>query len=116
MPRLRGAVIRGEAAVVVGDLNVVKVAVFNYEAEHGSWPGEAGPGETPSGLEEYLPAGFSLHKPKYDLDYDNRVGSGVFDVGISLVTQAEELGQAVFHLLGGGTYSVGDRHTWIIVR
>jgi prepilin-type N-terminal cleavage/methylation domain-containing protein len=115
-PRLRQAIVRARAATVIGDLNAVKVAVINYEADRGRWPDEAGPGVIPPGLEPYLPSGFSFVKPEYELDYDNRVGSGVFDVGLSLATRDEQLGRAVFTLLRGGAYTVGDRHTWVLIH
>ena len=115
-PRLHRALLQARAAAVIGDLDMVKAAVITYESDRGRWPEEAGPGIVPPGLEPYLPEGFSFVKPEYELDYDNRVGSGVFEVGVAVVTRNEELGRAVFALLGGAAYSLGDRHTWVVIR
>jgi len=114
-PRLRKAITQAKAAEVIGNLNVVKVAVFNYQADHNQWPGEAGSGAVPSGLAEYLPGGFSFVQPEYRLDYENWTGTGAFEIGVSVVADEEELGRAVMSLLRSGSYSAGSKVTWVLV-
>ncbi len=115
MPKLRRAITKARAAEVIGDLNVIKVAAITYQADHNAWPAEAGPGSAPSGLEAYLPVGFSFTTPDYTMDYDNMVGSGIFDVGLTIETDDEDLGRSVADLLGSSVFRIGDRYTWVIV-
>jgi hypothetical protein len=35
---------------------------------------------------------------------------------VAVVTRDEELGRAVFALLGGAAYSLGDSHIWFVIR
>ena len=57
VPRLRGAIVKAEAVDVLADMDVVKVAIINYQSDHNAWPAESGGGQIPSGLAEYLPSG-----------------------------------------------------------
>ena len=117
LPRLRGAILKAEAADVVATLHAVKVAVLTYQADHQAWPPEAGRGRVPRGLEEYLPAGFTFQKRDYVLDYDNFSGRrrAQFDIGVTFIAQNRELGLAVVNLLGSGIWAGGrTKFTWII--
>jgi prepilin-type N-terminal cleavage/methylation domain-containing protein len=117
LPRLRGAVVKAEAADVLGDLRVVKVAVMTYQSDQNAWPTEVGPGEVPGGLEAYLPGGFTFRKATYVLDYDNlsgRTGS-LYNIGVTFTAENRELGLAVMELVGSNIWSDGGtRFTWII--
>jgi prepilin-type N-terminal cleavage/methylation domain-containing protein len=117
MPRIQSVVLKAKAAEVVGDMNVIKVAVFNYQADNNDWPRDVGRGSTPGGLGEYLPSGFDFRKDDYTLDYDNwsgRIGSK-FNVGITVITGSEELRLAVMEMLGSNIWSDGQSEvTWII--
>ncbi len=119
-PNLHRAIVKARAADVVGNLEVVRVAVLNYQADHNEWPPDARRGRIPRGLEEYLPTGFSFRKPEYTLDYQNwtrrrrRRRRAVFDVGITVITRDRELGRAVLDLLGANTWVSGRKYTWII--
>ncbi len=115
MPRLRRSITKARAAEVIGELNVIKVAAITYQADRNAWPAERGPGVVPPGLEAYLPEGFSFTTPEYTMDYDNMVGSGVFDIGLTIETSDSELGLSVVKLLNGAAYNVGDRYTWVII-
>ena len=117
LPRLRGAVLKAEAADVVGNLNAVKVALINYQSDQNTWPRDAGRGQIPRGLEDYLPGGFSFRKDGYLLDYDNRSNKrrAPFKIGLTFIAQNKELGLAVMKLMGSSVYSNGKtKFTWVI--
>jgi type II secretory pathway pseudopilin PulG len=117
VPRLRGAILKAQAADVLGDLTVIKVAVVTYQADHSTWPSARGRGQVPSELVEYLPAGFSFRKDEYVLDYENRTGNrrAAFNVGVTFITQNQELGLAVMELVGSSIWTDGrTKFTWII--
>jgi prepilin-type N-terminal cleavage/methylation domain-containing protein len=119
LPLLRGVIIKAEAADVVGDLNVIKVAVFAYQADHNAWPRDRGRGQVPPELVEYLPAGFSFRKDDYTLDYDNwtRRRRGPFKIGLTFISRNRDLGLMVLDMLGSNVWTNGRRKfTWIIER
>ncbi len=116
-PNLHKALVRARAADVVGELNVVKVAVLAYQAEHSRWPPDRNRGQIPPGLEEFLPDGFTFSTPDYVLDFDNwsAKGSSVFDIGLTYISTDAELGAAVIDLLGNNVWTDGSsKYTWII--
>ena len=117
VPRLRGAIIKAEAADVLGDLNAVKVAVLIYQSDYNEWPPDAGPGQVPRGLEEYLPEGFFFRKELYTLDYENWSSrqKAAFNVGITFVTDNKDLGLAVITLVGSNIWTNGNtKFTFVI--
>jgi len=117
LPRLRGVILKAEAADVLGDLNVVKVAVLTYQSDQNAWPRDAGRGQVPRGLEEYLPEGFSFRKGQYTLDYDNWSSRrrAAFDVGVTFVTNNKDLGLAVVALVGSNIWTNGKRKFTFII-
>ncbi len=120
-PSLQRALMKARAADVVGDMNVVRVAVFNYLAEEGEWPADRGRGRIPRGLEDYLPEGFDFRSERYTMDYDNWAGRrgrrfrNTFDIGLTVVMNDSELGQEVVRMLGGNAWTNGRRRfTWVL--
>jgi len=98
-------------------MNVVKVAVINYQSDFNAWPPEAGAGQVPTGLAEYLPQGFTFTGDKYTLDYDNQSAGGgsLYNVGVTVVTDEVELGRAIIELVETNIWPDGGRrYTWII--
>ena len=117
LPRLRGAIVKAEAADVLGDMNVIKVAVHTYQSDHNRWPSDRGRGVIPPELVEYLPAGFTFVKDDYVLDYDNwsTVKGSAFNIGVTFITTNQELGLAVIKLVGSNIWSDGaTKYTWMI--
>lgn len=117
LPRLRGAILKAEAAYVLGDMNVIKVAVITYQSDHNHWPTDRSAGQIPPELVEYLPGGFSFQKEDYVLDYDNwsSVSGSTFNIGVTFITPREDLGLAVIKLVGSNIWSDGvTKYTWII--
>lgn len=125
IPNFHEVLLKARAAEVVGDFEVVRLAVMNYQADHHTWPADAYTAEVPEGLEEYLPEGFSLTRPGYQLDWENWMlpnglpqdpESGVL-LGISIVTEDRALGLAVMDLLGGmASYNLGTKYTFVVER
>ena len=117
LPRLRGAILKAEAADVVGNLNAVKVALLLYQSDQNAWPRDAGRGQVPTGLEDYLPGGFSFQEDGYVLDYDNQSANqrAPFKIGLTFIAQNNELGLVVMRLMGSSIYSDGNtKFTWVI--
>ena len=99
-PNLQKAVLRARATSVIGDMQVVRVAVLSYQAENHNWPPDHTRGQVPPDLEPYLPEGFSFSTQLYSLDFDNWTQTGPFDVGITMITSDRNLGWTVLDMLG----------------
>lgn len=126
LPNFHEVLMKARAAEVVGDFEVVRVAVLNYHADHLQWPKDGYTGQVPAGLEAYLPDGFRFDRAGYRLDWENWAlpgglprdpGAGTL-LGISVVTEDMALGQAVLDLLGGAmtAYALGDTYTFVVER
>ena len=126
IPNFHEILLRARAAEVFGDFEVVRVAVMSYHADHMQWPEDAYTGQTPKDLEPYLPDGFSFVQAGYSLDWENWVlpnglpqapGTQAL-LGISIVTEDRELGQAMVDLLGGAMahYTLGQSYTFVVER
>lgn len=126
IPNFHEIVLKARAAEVLGDFDVVRVAVENYHADHLQWPEDTYTGQIPDGLAEYLPEGFSFFGAGYSLDWENWVLPGGLPqapnvqaiLGISVVTGDRELGQAMVDLLGGAMahYTLGESYTFVVER
>ena len=107
------------AAKIVGEFTTVRLAAYNYEADHSnSWPGDQGPGIAPPELDTYLPDGFSFVTPTYQLDWDNRAPSvDPFQIAISVTTTDARLMNALVQNLGTkAPYMVlGNRLTYVLI-
>ena len=113
---------RANTTKVIGDIQVVRVAVMTFFADSAYFPAEVGAGVTPKNLQKYLPIGFSFSEPRWTLDYENwsvDAESGVTDVpsliGISVTTQDPELGEATSRVLGNvPQFTAGNSVTFLI--
>lgn len=125
IPNLKTMIYRARAAEVSADLEVVRVAALQYQAEENFWPGEVAVGVVPGGLALYLPDNFVFAGNGYQLDYENWDFPGGFPgdptttqlIGVSVTADTDELGNAVAEFLGGSiVFSVGNTHTIVIGR
>lgn len=125
IPNLGTMILRARAAEVAGDLEVVRVATLQYNADFHTWPSEAPLGDVPAGLEAYLPENFSFQGNGYQLDYENWDLPSGFPgdpdarrlVGVSVNTDEETLGNAIVEFIPGAVvFSVGNTHTILIDR
>lgn len=107
------------AAKLAGEFTVVRLAAYNYEADHNEqWPAEVGPGIPPPEMAPYLPAGFSFVTPTYQLDWDNRSPSrDPYQIAISMVTNDARLMNALRNNLGNRApyMIVGNRLIYVLI-
>lgn len=102
---------------VIGDVRSITVGAYNYYADQGEWPPEAGAGAVPTGLAPYLP-GFDFNKPEYTLDWDN-FGAGGTDyiIGVTISSSNPKFMEKLERSLGGKYpyFKSGGNLTYIIV-
>ena len=112
-PRLSGVIVKARAADAISDMQVVRLAVYNYQTDQQSWPSDVDRGIVPPGLNVYLPESFDLVKEDYTLDYDNWGGSP-FMIGVTLITSDSILGRTALEMLASPKWNSGDKYTWVI--
>ena len=112
-PQLTGIIVRARATDAISNMQVIRVAVYNYQSEQQAWPSETASGIVPTGLDAYLPGGFDLVQDEYTLDYDYWGGSP-FTLGVTLVTSDTILGRTALEMLASPKWSSGNRYTWVI--
>lgn len=125
IPNMQNMVFRARATDAAADMEVVRVATLNYQADMMSWPAEAATGAIPAGLEAYLPEGFTFSRDGYQLDFESwSLPSGLpgdpnttMLIGVSVVVAEDDLGSAIAEFLSGAiVFSVGNTHTIVIDR
>ncbi len=113
-PHFHGVLVRARATEAVADMQVIRVAVLEYQTDQLSWPAETAQGVVPPGLDAYLPGGFDFDKGRYVLDFDNW-GGIPFDIGVTLITSDSELGLTLLDMLPVPKWwSSGDKYSWVI--
>ena len=125
IPNIQNVLFRARATDAAADMEVVRVATLNYQADMMSWPAEAATGAIPAGLEAYLPEGFTFSRDGYQLDFESwSLPSGLpgdpnttMLIGVSVVVAEDDLGSAIAEFLSGAiVFSVGNTHTIVIDR
>jgi len=122
IPNMRTVLMRARATEVAADMDVVRVATLQYNADRNGWPPEVGAGVVPGGLEDFLPAGFTFQGNGYELDYERwDVPGGLpgdpSTTTLIVTTDTVDLANAIAQFLGGSIlFSVGNTHTIVIDR
>ena len=125
IPNLQTVLYRARATDAAADMQVVRFATLDYQADLLSWPAEAAAGVIPPGLDSYLPEGFSFSGNGYQLDFESwTLPEGLpgdpnttMLIGISVVADEDDLGNAIAEFLRGAiVFSVGNTHTIVIDR
>lgn len=125
IPNLRTMLYKARAVEIAGEMDVVRVAALQYNAENLIWPAEAAAGAIPTGLSEFLPENYSFVKDGYQLDYENwALPSGLPGdpnaqalIGVSVVVDDAVMGNALVEFLGTAIIiSVSTTHTIAIDR
>ena len=112
-PRLHGVIVKARAADAISDMQLVRLAVYNYQTDQQAWPSDAASGIVPPGLDAYLPGGFDLVNERYTLDYENWGGSP-YMIGVTLITSDSILGRTALEMLASPKWTLGDKYTWVI--
>ena len=112
-PKLLDVIVKARATDAISDMQVIRLAVYNYQTDQQVWPSDVNRGIVPPGLDAYLPGGFDLVKDDYTLDFDNWGGSP-FAVGITLITSDSILGRTALEMLASPKWNSGDKYTWVI--
>ena len=112
-PRLSGIIVKARAADAISDMQLVRLAVYNYQTDQQAWPSDVASGIVPPGLDAYLPGGFDLVNADYTLDFENWGGSP-FLVGVSLITSDSILGRTALEMLASPKWTLGNKYTWVI--
>ncbi|HTS87124.1 MAG TPA: type II secretion system protein [Gemmatimonadales bacterium] len=107
------------AAKVAGEFVTVRLAAYNYEADHPNhWPADVGPGIVPPEMVPYLPNGFSFTTSTYTLDWDNLSPSTTpYELAISVTSSDQRLMNALQVNLGNKAPYVfaGNKLTYVLI-
>jgi prepilin-type N-terminal cleavage/methylation domain-containing protein len=122
VPKFRDIRRRATAAQLKGDFEVMRHATLSFFVDSQYFPEEAGTGNIPVNLSRYLPAGFSMKRPQWELDYEHwelKSGSEFTKtdivIGVSFITVDTALGRTAMKLIANApSFTVGDRYTFLI--
>ncbi len=112
-PQLTAVIVRARATDAISNMQVIRLAAYNYQSDQQAWPSDVDRGIVPPGLDQYLPAGFDLVSDDYTLDYDNWGGSP-FLIGVTLITSDSTLGRTALEMLASPKWNSGNKYTWVI--
>lgn len=107
--RLQEAYYRGRAVKIIEDVNVIKVAAFQYYTDNGVFPRDVDAGRAPDGLEVYLGNRIRWVQRDYSYDWDLWIrpngdpahpATGVL-IGVSFLTEDVKLREAVLRTYRG---------------
>lgn len=111
LPNYRLMIVKARAAEALGDVDVVYVAATSHMANEHTWPSDAASGNVPPAMATYLPENFSFDGEGYQIDWENVGGL----VGVAVVTDNAELGNALLNLVGQNVWFVsGNRYVRVI--
>jgi prepilin-type N-terminal cleavage/methylation domain-containing protein len=117
IPNMQSALMRARAAAAVGDLQVVRQAVYQYLGDKHQWPPDASVGVVPAGMAEYLPDGWSMVKDHYEINYDNWSGGAAAAEFIAVTVEVADtdFGSYVVDMLGPNAWTNGtSKFTWVL--
>lgn len=113
------------AAGMSTELNGIRLAAYNYWAEHETWPDDAAPGVTPPELVPYLPGGFQFTRSGFTMDWENfsppagtqGPDDGTMQVGLTITSSSPKLTAALARAATAGSpfVVVGTTLTYVIV-
>lgn len=142
VPKYQSIRTRATATQIMGDMEAIRAAATSFYVDSEYYPAEVKKGEIPPNLMPYLPSGFKMKKPLWDIDYDNvRVVDTIVKVEIeskgkgkgwglkvtkttlvksqtislTFSTNDKALGRTALALLSNQpTYTVGNKYSMVI--
>jgi len=124
MPRYGELRRQAEARAIIGDIQSVRVAAYNYNTENGNWPGNASVGAVPKELIKLLPIGFTFRRPTYTMDWEiwnsaaisKTPGGAAVTVGLTVDSQDKALVNALRNATSAGIpYIVSGTQTTFLL-
>lgn len=124
IPQMQYAIYRGRAGKIVEDVNAIKVAVYQYYADHGEYPPDELAGAEPVGLAPYLRNHVVWNQGTYTYDWDlwiepngdpKHPATGVL-VGISIETTDVKLRDAVLRVYRGDVLQTLANSTTLVIE
>jgi prepilin-type N-terminal cleavage/methylation domain-containing protein len=112
-PQLTQVIVKARAADAVSNMQAVRLALYNYQADQQAWPPESGSGQMPTGLAAYLPENFDFVTDDYNLDFENWGGSPYL-VGVTLITSDEIFGATLMEMLSSPKWNAASKYTWVV--
>ena len=124
LPTYQNLVLKARAVEALADINTVRLAAYEYNADTNQWPDDVNRGVVPPELQPYLGPDFSFEREHYHLDWDNwtlpdgspQYGNDVL-LGVSMATQHAALGNALVERLGGkaARFTIDEHYTFVVV-
>lgn len=123
LPMLRGVTQRADAAKVISDYHVIRVAAFNYFSEHNQFPPTGTEGAAPPELVDDLPENFPFQLANATYRWRNWAlpggapggGTQQWLLGVTVRSSDPLLLRAIDQQFGGKvTQYVGDQLTLLI--
>ncbi len=112
-PQMTQVITKARAADAVADMQAIRLALYNYQADQQTWPVESGSGQMPAGLAAYLPGDFDFVTENYNLDFENWGGSPYL-VGVTLITSDPIFGATLLEMLSSPKWNAADKYTWVV--
>ena len=118
IPRYREMKRRAFSANVASDFNTVRVAAYNYFADHSTYPPDGTAGTPPVSLVPYLPQNFEFSNAIYTLDYDvwpSPLNPTQMVIGVTVTSPDQQLVNMIARNIraGGMGLNVGNGYTYI---
>jgi len=119
VPMMRGVQQKADAAKVISDYHVVRVAAFSYFSQHNTFPPTAKEGEAPPELVDFLPDNYRFSYGNASFRWRNwalpNSGSKQWLLGLTVRSPDPLLLKAIETHFGGKiTGYVGDQITLVI--
>lgn len=114
---------RAQASEILVDVESVRSATYGFYSDSGYFPTEAGGGNIPANLPQYLPKNFVFKKQDWQIDYENWTlkYTPVYTksktvIGVTITPSDAKVGTAAFTMYGDSPkFIVGDKITFIVV-
>lgn len=109
---------KATAAKISSEIDAVRLAAYNYWADHESFPPDAAAGVKPPELVAYTRGALHFTNSDYTLDWDSfGSGGGAYQVGLTITADNTHLQNTVIRMFGDKTpfFKNGNSLTYIIV-